>query len=137
MGRTLGLDVGDKRIGIAVSDLLNITAQGLPTYTRTQNEGDASYFCNLIKEQNVTKIVCGLPKNMDGSEGFQAQKVRDFALELENISGLKVIFWDERLTTKSAKATLHQLETKRKKVKENIDKIAAVYILQGYMDSIL
>lgn len=137
MGRIIGLDVGDKRIGVALSDLLMITAQGLETYTRTQDvEKDIDYLTGLIEKNDVDRIVCGLPKNMNGTLGEQAEKVQDFAEKLKTASGKELIYWDERLTTKSAHRMLIEADMSRKKRKQVVDKIAAVYILQGYMDSI-
>lgn len=136
MGRILGLDVGDVRIGAAISDLLMITAQGIETYTRKDTEADLEHFCALMDERDVETIVCGLPKNMNGTIGEQAQKVQDFAEKLKQASGRKLVYWDERLTTKSAHRTLLEADMSRKKRKAVVDKIAAVYILQGYMDSL-
>lgn len=136
MGRILGLDVGDVRIGAAMSDLLMITAQGIETYTRKDIDADMLHFCELMDAQNVDTIVCGLPKNMNGTIGEQAEKVQAFAEKLKDASGRKLIYWDERLTTKSAHRTLIEADMSRKKRKAVVDKVAAVYILQGYMDSL-
>lgn len=136
MGRILGLDVGDVRIGAAMSDLLMITAQGIETYTRKDPETDIGHFCALMDEHGVDTIVCGLPKNMNGTLGEQAEKVQDFAEKLKEASGRKLVYWDERLTTKSAHRTLLEADMSRKKRKAVVDKVAAVYILQGYMDSL-
>ncbi|WP_066688738.1 Holliday junction resolvase RuvX [Christensenella intestinihominis] len=136
MGRVLGLDVGDIRIGVALSDLLMITAQGIETYTRKDEEADIRYFCDLMDKQDVDTLVVGLPKNMNGTIGEQAEKVQDFAGKLKAACGRKLIYWDERLTTKSAHRTLLEADMSRKKRKAVVDKIAAVYILQGYMDSL-
>ncbi|MEG2189432.1 MAG: Holliday junction resolvase RuvX [Christensenella sp.] len=136
MGRILGLDVGDVRIGAAMSDLLMITAQGIETYTRKDIDADMLHFCELMDAQNVDTIVCGLPKNMNGTIGEQAEKVQAFAEMLKEASGRKLIYWDERLTTKSAHRTLIEADMSRKKRKAVVDKVAAVYILQGYMDSL-
>lgn len=137
MARIIGLDVGDKRIGIALSDLLMITAQPVETYTRMQEEqSDIEYLVGLMEKNDVDKIVCGLPKNMNGTIGEQAEKVQAFAEKLKEASGKQLVYWDERLTTKSAHRTLLEADVSRKKRKKVVDKIAAVYILQGYMDSI-
>ncbi|MEG2882068.1 MAG: Holliday junction resolvase RuvX [Christensenella sp.] len=136
VGRILGLDVGDVRIGAAMSDLLMITAQGIETYTRKDIDADMLHFCELMDAQNVDTIVCGLPKNMNGTIGEQAEKVQAFAEKLKEVSGRKLIYWDERLTTKSAHRTLIEADMSRKKRKAVVDKVAAVYILQGYMDSL-
>jgi putative Holliday junction resolvase len=132
----LGLDVGDVRIGMAVSDLLMLTAQGMETYTRKDERQDIAYIGGLITKYDVETIVCGFPKNMDGSVGEQAEKVRDFAERLREAAQLPIVYWDERLTTKSAHRTLLEADMSRKKRKKAVDKIAAVYILQGYMDSL-
>jgi len=136
LGRLIGLDVGDVRIGIAVSDLLMLTAQGIETYTRRNETDDILYLCSVIKQYSADTIICGLPKNMDGTIGEQAVKVRAFAELLKSSAALPLVYWDERLTTKSAQRTLLEADISRKKRKEVVDKLAAVYILQGYMDSI-
>ncbi|WP_407919471.1 Holliday junction resolvase RuvX [Christensenella timonensis] len=114
-----------------------ITAQPVETYTRTQEEqSDIEYLVGLMEKNDVDKIVCGLPKNMNGTIGEQAEKVQAFAEKLKEASGKQLVYWDERLTTKSAHRTLLEADVSRKKRKKVVDKIAAVYILQGYMDSI-
>lgn len=135
MGRKMGLDVGDVRIGVAVSDLLMITAQGLLSYTRKSEEEDIAYLADLAQKQDVDTIVCGLPKNMNGTLGEQAEKVQRFAEKLKEATGLRLTYWDERLSTKSATRTLLEADVSRKKRKTVVDKLAAVYILQGYMDA--
>jgi putative Holliday junction resolvase len=102
----MGLDIGDVRIGVAVSDLLMLTAQGVETYTRSREEQDIEHICDMAKQYGVGTIVCGMPKNMDGSKGEQAKKVEEFAEKLRRHSGLPLIYWDERLTTKAAQRTL-------------------------------
>ncbi|HBU12543.1 MAG TPA: Holliday junction resolvase RuvX [Clostridiales bacterium] len=136
MARLIGLDIGDKRIGIALSDLLMLTAQGMETYQRSEEGKDIQYLAAYMKSHDVGRIVCGLPKNMNGSIGEQAEKVQVFAEQLKEHTGLPLLYWDERLTTKSAHQTLLEADMSRKKRKAVVDKIAAVYILQGYMDSI-
>ncbi len=135
MGRVMGLDVGDVRIGIAVSDLLMITAQGIETYTRKEEAADIAYLREFARRYDVDRVVCGLPKNMNGTLGEQALKVQAFAERFQEQSGLPLIYWDERLSTKSATKTLLEADMSRKKRKTVVDKIAAVYILQGYMDA--
>jgi len=134
--RIMGLDVGDRRIGIAVSDLLMLTAQGVESYTRRSEAEDIAYIGKLVKEWEVSKIVCGLPVNMNGTEGEQAQKTRLFARNLEEKLALKIDFFDERLTTASAHRTLLEADMSRAKRKKVVDKVAAVYILQAYMDKV-
>ena len=136
MKRILAFDVGDRRIGVAVSDALGITAQGVETYTRTgDDEKDFAHFIELAKKYEPVKLLFGLPKNMDGTEGHQAQSVRDFAQKLIDVTGYEYDFYDERLTTVSAHQALLDGNISRKKHKGVVDKIAAVLILQGYMES--
>ncbi len=133
--RILGLDVGDKRIGVAVSDPLGITANGIETYLRKSEEEDIAYFVRMIKERSVSLIVCGLPKNMNGTIGPQAEKVMAFASGLEEASGVKVDYSDERLTTVLVERTLIEAGMSREKRRKVVDKLAAVTILQGYLDT--
>lgn len=134
MQRVLALDVGDKRIGVAVSDPLGITAQGLETYTRCQDdEKDAKYIRELAEKYKPVRLLFGLPRNMDGSYGFQSEKVRAFAERvLEGWEG-EHVFFDERLTTVQAERVLLEAELDWKKRRKVIDKLAAVVILQGYL----
>lgn len=134
MRRILALDVGDKRIGIAVSDPLGLTAQGLETYARTgDDEGDAAYIRNLAKSYEPVRLLFGLPRNMDGSYGFQSEKVRAFAeLVLRGFDG-EHDFYDERLTTVAAERALCEAELSWQKRRKVVDKVAAVMILQGYL----
>ena len=135
VGRIMGLDVGYKRIGIALSDLLMLTAQGKETYQRRELQADLDYLAQTAKENNVVKFVCGLPKNMNGTLGEQAEKTQEFADALSEHTGIPVEFFDERLTSASAHKTLLEADMSRKKRKQVVDKLAAVYILQGYMDA--
>ena len=139
MNRILGLDVGDKTIGVAVSDPLFITAQGVTTIERIGQRKDCDKIIEYIKEYDAKMIVCGLPLMLDGTDSIQTQKVRDFATLLQNklrSSGLKVEleFMDERFTTKMAEDVMMQTGMKRKERKEFVDKQAAMIILQSYMD---
>ena len=135
--RLMCLDIGEKRIGIAVSDLLMITAQGVETYNRKEDniQKDIEYILTTAEKYNVYKIVCGLPKNMNGSIGPQAEKSMELGELLKQAGKYEVVFFDERLSTASARRTLLEADTSRKKRKKVIDKVAAVYILQAYMDS--
>ncbi len=133
MKKVLGLDIGEKRIGIAVSDALGMTAQGVETYAR-KGEGDAAYIADKARELGASIIVAGLPLNMNGSEGPAAQNVRAFMAEVEAM-GLPVIFQDERLTTVSAERMLIEADVSRKKRRQVVDKLAAVYILSAYLDT--
>jgi putative holliday junction resolvase len=137
MTRILGLDVGTKTIGVAVSDLLGWTAQGVETIRRRPNhpEEDFSRIKELISQYEIGEVVVGLPKNMNGSIGPSGEACQNFAKEIEIITGLSVILWDERLTTMAAERTLISADVSRKKRKQVIDKLAATIILQGYMDS--
>ncbi len=133
MKKILGLDIGEKRIGIAVSDALGWTAQGVETYMR-KGEGDAAYIADKAKNLGAALVVAGLPLNMNGSEGPSAQNVRAFMAEVQAL-GFDIAFQDERLTTVSAERTLIEADVSRKKRREVIDKLAAVYILGAYLDS--
>ena len=134
--RIMGLDIGDVRIGIALSDLLGITAQGQETYTRTgDDEADADYIVAFADRNDVSRIVCGLPKNMNGTIGEQAEKTRAFADLIASRTKADIVFVDERLTTVSANRVLLEADTSRKKRKKVVDKIAATIILQTYLDS--
>lgn len=132
--RILCLDVGEKRIGAAVSDLLGITAQGLETIPNRGDTNNLQAVLALAKQYETDRVLCGLPRNMDGTEGFQAQFVRDFAAKLQE-AGLQVRFQDERLTTAIALRTLIEGNVKRKDRKQSVDRLAAVQILSTYLDS--
>ena len=133
MERMMGLDVGDKTIGVAVSDLLMITAQGVTTIKRTNIKNDINELKKIIDEYKVTKIVSGLPKMLDGTVGIQGEKVLNFIEKLKNHIDLPIEFEDERFTTTISERMLIDADVKRKKRKEVIDKLAAVHILSGYM----
>ncbi|MCL2695830.1 MAG: Holliday junction resolvase RuvX [Clostridiales bacterium] len=134
--RTLALDVGQKRIGVAVSDALNITAQPVQTYTRSGNVGrDVDYLLGLAARYAPCRLLLGLPRNMDGTEGPQAERVRRFAALLAEKGAGEILFWDERLTTAAARQVLLEADVSRKNRKQVIDKLAATLILQSYMDS--
>lgn len=130
----MGLDVGDKTIGVAISDLLQITAQGLTTIKRDSYEKDFSKLEALIKEYNIKKIVVGLPKNMNNTIGPQGEKVIKFAEKLKNRFKVEIIYIDERLTTSQAERLLIEGDMRREKRKNVIDKVAATFILQTYLD---
>ena len=137
--RIMGLDYGSKTVGVAVSDLLGMTAQPVETITR-KDENKLRKTCarieELIKEYQVTKIVLGLPKHMNDDIGDRAEKSIAFGEMLHRRTGLEVIMWDERLTTVEAEQTLIECNVRREDRKKYIDQIAAVFILQGYMDSV-
>ncbi len=132
-GRLMCLDVGDVRIGVAFSDESRIIATPHSVYTRVGWGPDTKYLSRLMAENGASEIVCGLPLNMDGSEGFQAQKVRAFAEQLIK-AGITVHFQDERLTTVSAHEVLIEGGMKREQRKGTVDKVAAAFILQSYLD---
>lgn len=134
MDRIMGLDVGDKTIGVAVSDPLGITAQGVTTIRRIGIKKDLEELEGLIDEYSVNKIVVGLPKNMNNTIGPQGEKVLKFVKKIENKFKIDIILQDERLTTVSAERMLIEGDVSRKKRKEIIDKVAATYILQAYLD---
>ena len=133
-GRIMGLDVGDKTIGVAVSDLMGLTAQGVKTIKRVGKKKDIEALKEIIKERQVNKIVSGLPKNMNGTLGPQGEKVIKFRELLEEETGIKIEYWDERLSTVAAERTLIQGNVRRENRKGVIDMVAAVIILQGYLD---
>lgn len=134
--RIMGLDVGDKKIGVAISDPLGWTAQGIKTIIREQDRNDGiEEIKKLINEYEVDKIVIGLPKNMNNTLGPQGEKVLQYAEIIKNQCNRPIVYIDERMTTMSAERTLIQADVSRKKRKTVIDKIAATYILQSYLDS--
>lgn len=134
--RVLGVDYGDSRIGIAVSDLLGITAQGVETITEKDFGTQVAKVAKKAAELGAEKIVLGMPKNMDGTLGERAEKTKIFAEALEKKSALQVTFWDERLTTAAAHRTLSEGAVSGKKRKDILDTLSAVFILQGYLDSL-
>lgn len=137
--RVMGLDYGSKTVGVAVSDLLGITAQGIETIERKDENKLRQTLARieaLIQEYEVDKIVLGFPKNMNNTIGERAQKSLEFKEKLERRTGLPVVMWDERLTTVEAERTLIESKVRRENRKKYVDKIAAVFILQGYLDSL-
>jgi putative holliday junction resolvase len=133
--RVLGLDVGARRIGIAVSDPLGITAQGLETLYRKNKRTDLEYFGKLIREYDVKEIVVGLPLRMSGVEGVQAEKIHAFVSDLQKHFHLPVHLWDERLTSAEANRLLRETELSIEKRGKAVDRMAAILILQGWMES--
>lgn len=132
--RILGLDIGQKTIGVAISDPLGFTAQGITTIRRKKKEEDINEIINLCKEYAVETIVVGLPKNMNGSIGFVGEKIMEFTELLKDSVECKIELWDERLTTVAAHRAMLEADLSRGKRKKIVDKIAATYILQGYLD---
>lgn len=131
--RLLGLDVGDRRIGMAISDDLGLTAQGLPTLDRKNRKVDFAALQTLISDREITSIVVGMPRNMDGSYGERAEVTELFIERLEKTCNVPCIRWDERLTTRQAERVLRETQQKRKR-KTMRDRIAAQLILQSYLD---
>jgi RNAse H-fold protein YqgF len=133
--RWLGLDLGERRIGFALSDPLELTAQSLTVWQRKGSlQQDLKYILTIIQEYEVEGLVLGLPKNMNGTEGFMADKVRNFGAALEKLCGMKIEYWDERLSTASAQKVLIEADLSRKKRKGKIDQVAAAIILQNFLD---
>lgn len=141
MKRILALDVGDKTIGVAVSDALGITAQGVTTIERVGIRKDSTKVLNYVKEYDCGTLVIGLPMNLDGGDSIQTEKVREFKCMMENklkssgLGNVKIEYQDERLTTVMAEKVLIEADISRSKRKKVIDKQAAILILQTYMDS--
>jgi putative Holliday junction resolvase len=134
-GRVLGLDVGSRRIGLAVSDPLGITAQGLETLQRKNKRHDLSHLERVIRDYQVKEIVVGLPLRMSGAEGTQSEKMRTFAEDLQKRFRLPVHLWDERLTSAEANRLLRETELSIEKRGKAVDRMAAVLILQAWMES--
>lgn len=135
MGRIMGLDIGEKRIGVAVSDPLMLTAQGVETYQCRSREADIEHLRKLAADYSVSLVVAGLPVNMNNTLGPQAEYVQDFMQEFGRKTGLPVKYWDERMTSMQATRYLLEADVSRKKRKKVVDKMAAVLILQAFMDS--
>lgn len=135
--RIMGLDLGDKTIGISMSDELGWTAQGLEVIRRKQEspEADLERLDQLIKEYQVEKVIVGLPKNMNGTIGPRGELCKEFGRSLQERTGIPIQMWDERLSTVAAERILISADVSRKKRKQVIDKMAAVIILQGFLDS--
>ena len=132
--RIMSLDVGSRTIGIACSDALLMTAQGIETIRRTSLAKDFNRLQELIAEYEVHELVVGMPKNMNGTKGERAEKTEEFVEKMKEVIDLPVSYWDERLSTVMAERQLIAADVSRKKRKSVIDKMAAVVILQGYLD---
>ncbi len=133
--RILGLDVGSKRIGLAISDQLGITAQGLETLHRQNKRSDFAQLEQVIRQQRVAEIAIGLPLRMSGAEGIQAEKMQAFAEEIRRRFRLPVHLWDERLSSAQANRLLRETDMSIKRRGEVVDQMAAVLILQSWMDA--
>ncbi|AAV95612.1 Holliday junction resolvase RuvX [Ruegeria pomeroyi] len=129
-----GLDLGDKTIGVAVSDRMRGVATPLETIRRKKFGLDASALLAIVEQREIAGIVLGLPRNMDGSEGPRCQSTRAFARNLSRLTEVAITFWDERLSTVAAEKALLEADTTRKRRSEVIDHVAAAYILQGALD---
>lgn len=137
--KILGLDVGSKTVGIAISDLMGWTAQGLDTLRINEEQDDLGIdqLVKIIKDNQVGTVVIGLPKNMNNSIGFRGEASIKYKEKLqESIPSIDIVMWDERLSTMAAARSLLEADVSRQKRKKVIDKMAAVFILQGYLDSI-
>jgi putative Holliday junction resolvase len=134
--RILALDLGKKRIGLAISDPLGITAQGLPNLVRTRKRADLAALDQLVRERQVGLILMGNPINMRGDEGRQSAWVREFAEALEKRTGLPVKLWDERLTSVEANRVLRSSGISIEKRAAAVDRLSAVILLQSYLDSL-
>lgn len=136
IGRILALDLGKRRIGLAISDELGITAQGLDTQQRTNMREDLAHLANLITEKNVGLILMGNPIHMSGREGRQAEYTRDFAQRLKEETGLPIVYWDERLTSVEAGRVLRDSGISIEKRARAVDRLSAVILLASYLDSL-
>lgn len=136
MTKYLALDLGEKRIGVALSDTLKIIAQPHHVFPRTSRQADFAHLQKLVQEHNVSQIVVGLPINMSGEEGSMAKWVRDYATHLGETLQLPIVFWDESFTSVQAEAAMREYGWSRKKLKEKIDAVAAALILQSYLESV-
>ena len=135
--RIMGLDFGSKTVGVAVSDPLLLTAQGVEIIRRKEENKLRQTLARieeLVKEYEVEKLVIGLPKHMNGSEGVRVELTEEFKEKLERRTGLPVVLWDERLTTVAADKTMMEAGIRRENRKDYVDMIAATFILQGYLD---
>jgi putative holliday junction resolvase len=133
--RVMGLDVGSRRIGIAISDPLGLTAQGLPTLLRQNKRQDFEHLGRVIAEYQVSEIVVGYPLRLSGAEGIQSEKMQVFAEELRKKFGLPVHLWDERLTSTQANRLLRETDLSIKKRGQAVDRMAATLILQNWMEA--
>jgi putative Holliday junction resolvase len=132
--RILALDVGEKRIGLAVSDPLGITAQGLGVWTRRDRQTDLDHLLEVARQWQAQQIVVGLPRHLDGRLGAAAPQIMELAAALQKALGVEVVTWEERLTTVEAERVLLQADVSRKRRRQVVDQLAAVLILQNYLD---
>lgn len=132
--RVLGLDVGEKTVGVAVSDPLGLTAQGVEVIRRSTIQQDLQRLTELVNKYQVEQIIVGMPRRTDGSYGPEAEKVREFAQQLAETISVPIEFWDERFSTAAAERILLEGDVSRTKRRKVVDKVAASVILQGYLD---
>jgi len=132
--RILALDVGQRRIGLAVSDPLGITAQGLPTLHRTRHGADLEHLASVARQHDVTTLLLGLPLHLSGAESSQAAYVRALGTQLERHTRLPVVYWDERLTTVQAERVLRSAELSQQRRRAAVDQLSAVILLQSYLE---
>jgi len=134
--RILGIDYGDRNVGLALSDSLGLTAQPLETYRLLDKEAeDAAYFRNLVTRYDIGEVVLGNPLRMDGTSGTRAEKTRAFADWLKKAAGIPIVFWDERLTTRQALGVVHEQKVRQSVRKSVLNQVSAAIILQSYLDS--
>ena len=133
--RILALDIGKKRIGLAISDELGISAQGLPTFERTRIRDDMRQLAALVREREITLLLVGNPLHMSGTESRQAVYSREFAERLRTETGVPVVYWDERLTTVEAERVLREAKASLDQRKKAVDRLAAVLLLESYLDA--
>jgi putative Holliday junction resolvase len=134
-GRVMAIDLGEKRIGLAISDPLRLVAQGHSVIKRKSRREDFARYQQVIAEQDITLVVMGLPVPLSGIEGDKAAWVRDYSADLQTHLTVPVILWDEALSTKRAEASLRAQGRKLKKIKERVDAVAAAFILQDYLEA--
>jgi putative Holliday junction resolvase len=134
--RLMALDIGERRIGVALSDPGQMLARGLRVITRGSRQADASLIGSLVREHEVEKIIVGHPLRLDGSAGEQARQIEAYARELQQDTGIPVLLWDESYSTERAREAMIEAGRKRKERKERLDAVAAAVILQDYMDSV-
>lgn len=134
-GKVMALDLGEKRIGIALSDSLQIVASGYEVWTRKSRREDFAHYAAIIAKQEITLLVVGLPIPFSGVEGPRAAWVRDYTAELQQHLPIPVLFWDEALTSKQAEASLRERGQRGKKARERVDAVAAAFILQSFLDA--
>ena len=133
--RIMGLDVGEKRIGVAISDPLGWTAQGHSVVQRSTLKNDLAKLKELCQQLECQLVVVGLPRNMNGTLGPKAEEIQEFVRHLHDVGSVPIEYWDERLTTRSAERVLLEADLSRRKRRKVIDKVAAVHILQNYLDA--